>query len=261
MMRRLDLGEIADQPWCPSAVRDGVRDYLELLGTVARLYEPALPILTRTLERSGSRAVVDLGSGTGGPWRWLHPALERALGTSVHLTLTDRRPTPCALEAWQGPAGERVRVVREPVDARAVDPSLRGVRTLFASFHHFSENDARTVLADAARHAEAVVVVEPTKRALWPVLTMLSSPMPIFALTPLMRPTRAARLALTYLLPVIPLTITYDGVASCLRSYTPDELRELGRSVPPSRLAWEAGEIATKRPPFVPLTYLVGVPR
>ena len=40
-------------------------------------------------------------------------------------------------------------------------------------------------------------------------------------------PFRWSRLLWTYLVPVIPLVLLFDGIVSCLRSYRPDELLKL----------------------------------
>ena len=72
------------------------------------------------------------------------------------------------------------------------------------------------------------------------------------------RPFRWSRLLLTYLFPVIPTVAFIDGVVSCLRTYTPDELRELARSVDGATgYDWTAGH-AGGGP--IPMTYLVGTP-
>ena len=49
-----------------------------------------------------------------------------------------------------------------------------------------------------------------------------------------------SRLLLTYVLPVIPLLVAWDGTASALRAYTPQELLALAASVPGAeRYTWE----------------------
>ena len=36
---------------------------------------------------------------------------------------------------------------------------------------------------------------------------------------------------LTYLLPIVPLAVLFDGFVSCLRTYTPAEIRDLAQAV------------------------------
>jgi hypothetical protein len=69
------------------------------------------------------------------------------------------------------------------------------------------------------------------------------------------------RFALTYLLPIAPAVVAWDGVVSSLRSYTVDELRGLAASVTADHFTWEAGQTpVTVRGATIPLTYLVGLP-
>jgi hypothetical protein len=83
---------------------------------------------------------------------------------------------------------------------------------------------------------------------------------PLLALgvVPWILPFRWSRLAWTYLLPAIPLVVLWDGIVSCLRSYTVPELRALAAAAGEG-YAWEAGVGRVPRLP-VPLTWLVGYP-
>jgi len=52
----------------------------------------------------------------------------------------------------------------------------------------------------------------------------------------------------------------FDGLISCLRAYSPAELREMTRGLATSGYRWEIGEKSGGLLP-VPVTYLVGCPR
>jgi hypothetical protein len=82
----------------------------------------------------------------------------------------------------------------------------------------------------------------------------------VLVLTPAIRPFRWSRLLWTYLLPVLPLAILFDGVVSCLRVYTPDEMLAMGREVGGDEYEWEAGFERPAGSPL-PIPYLIGMPR
>ena len=111
-------------------------------------------------------------------------------------------------------------------------------------------------LADAVKHADGFAMAEvtsPTPRAL---ATMLLMPLFAWILTPRMRPFRWSRLLLTYLIPLIPLVVLWDGLVSCLRTRTPQELLELTASF--AEYDWVAGYA---RGSWLAPVYLIGRPR
>ena len=91
------------------------------------------------------------------------------------------------------------------------------------------------------------------------MLLMLLVPLMVFLMTPFIRPFRWSRLFLTYLIPVVPLVSLFDGLVSCLRTYSVAELRELLEGLEAENYQWEIGEVKCKANP-IPVTYLIGVP-
>ena len=253
-MRRFHLFEIEDQSWCPAVIRDGITDYLQFTISAAKPYAPIAGRLTEVIRESGTSAVVDLCSGAGGPWPTLVDAITAV--TPVSVTLTDLHPNVDALERVRALAPDAIDYRVESVDATRVPRDLRGTRTLFTSFHHFPPDAARQVLRDAADAGVPITVFEATNRGIAAILVTLLSPIIVLLATPAIRPFRWPRLFWTYLVPVIPLAVLFDGIVSCLRTYTPAELLELSRGIDGYR--WVAGEERAKGP--VPLTYLTGTP-
>ncbi|HEV2667545.1 MAG TPA: hypothetical protein VG324_21700, partial [Blastocatellia bacterium] len=81
----------------------------------------------------------------------------------------------------------------------------------------------------------------------------------VLLVTPLIRPFRWSRLFWTYALPLVPLIVLWDGAVSCLRTYSPAELRELTNGLGDGDYLWESGEEKHPRSP-IPVTYLIGYP-
>ncbi len=253
-MPRLHLFEIEDQPWCPRVLRDGATDYLAEVMQRGHVYDGVAPLLAEAVRASGADTIVDLCSGGGGPWRVLGAALT-ALDADVRIVLSDLEPNVTALERTAA-AMPGARVERRSVDARQVPAALRGFRTLFTAFHHFEPEQAREILGDAAR-GHGIGVFEVTERSLLSLVGVLVSPLTVWLLTPLIRPVTLSRLVFTYLLPLIPLLVLFDGAVSVLRSYTVAELRAMAEQAAPD-LHWTCGRI---RLPHAAVTYLIGVPR
>lgn len=243
---RLHLVEFHDLAWCPPSLRDALTDFLAFSLNLARAYDPAGPLLRRAVRRAGAHRIVDLCSGAGGPWRRL------AKDVGVPVLLTDLYPHRGANVAGQLP------VHPEPVDARAVPEALDGFRTVFTAFHHFRPAEARAILADAVKQRQGIAIFEAARRAPWEIAVVALTWLGTLAAAPFVRPWRWSRFFWSYLPPVLPLVGTFDGIVSCLRVYSPAELRGLVRGL--DTYDWEIGDM---RGGWSPLrgTYLIGTPR
>jgi hypothetical protein len=145
-----------------------------------------------------------------------------------------------------------------PVDARNISSELKGFRTFFTSFHHLGPEDAKQVLQDAVSKRTGIGIFESTRRDLFAFLWMLLLPITVWITTPWIRPFSIKRLLFTYLLPIVPLVLAWDGLVSCWRTYSCSELRQLTARLG-SSYKWNIGEIRGNWSP-VPITYLIGLP-
>jgi hypothetical protein len=257
-MKRLHLIEIHDQDWCPRTVRDGETDYLQFVIATAKPYAAMVPILATALQRAGTRKVLDLCSGAAGPWRWLQPVLAEG-GVSVSVCLTDKYPNVGALRQSNSLKHQSISYHPQSVDATRVPEELTGFRTIFSAFHHFRPEQARALLADAVDKRQGIAVFEGTHRSAVALLAMLLVPLMVLLMTPFIRPFRWSRLFWTYLIPAVPVISMLDGLVSCLRTYSVEELRELTEDLAAKDYQWEIGELKSRVGP-VPITYLIGVP-
>jgi len=257
--RRWRFVEVAELPWCPVPIRDGVTDYLQHVIDRTQPYARVAPVLRDILERQrgepGARShVVDMGAGGGGPWR----ALSRALGDHVHVTLTDAYPNRPAFRALERETEGRIQGDPTPMAADAIPHELPGVRTMFSAFHHLAPDDAVQLLRRTVRAGHPIAIFEATRRDPVAILLTLLTPLLVLLMTPAIRPFRWSRLLFTYLLPFIPLVVLFDGVVSCLRTYSPEELLALGHAAVPSGVTWRAGLLPGGP---IPVTYLTGIPQ
>jgi hypothetical protein len=251
-MNRIHLFELEDQPWFPAPARRYMQDFLAFMGTVgARAYTPFVARLGVAMAHTDSRHLLDLCSGSEGPV----PAIVRSLarhGLEATATLSDLYPNREVFERIERASQGRIRYHRDPVDARQVPPNLAGFRLICNGLHHLRPADARKVLADAVAQRRGIAVVEVSGRSL---LSLGSLPVLVLVcllVTPFLRPLRLSRLLLTYLLPIVPLGLLWDGFASCLRVYSPAELRALTAGLDGHE--WQTGKDGV-------VTYLIGTPR
>ena len=253
-MRRLHLFEITDQAWCPTVIRDCATDYLRHIIIATQAYEPIAERLSQAVARTEATRIIDLCSGGAGPWLRMHQRCP-----AVEIYLTDLHPNLAASQRVQALASGKIKCHPAAVNALRVPPELIGFRTLFTSFHHFKPAEARAILRDAVASRSGIGIFEGTERRPSAMLGMLLTPLLVWLVTPLIRPFRWARLLWTYLLPVVPLVVLFDGIVSCWRTYTVAELTEFTAELSGSGYAWEVGETPAKGW-RAPVTYLIGYP-
>jgi hypothetical protein len=225
-MQRQPWFEIHDSAWFPAYLRDLVTEALEAIWNSNRTYVPIAGRLRDAVRNSGSRSVVDLCSGGGGPWPGLYDII--ADGQPLSVRLTDLYPNAGFRSNGRLPAG--ISACRQPVDARHVPEDLHGFRTIFSSFHHFDPEAARALLADAFRRREGIGVFEAARRTPGTMLSVAG----------------VAALSLR------------TAAAQRLRSYSLEDMHELTAGLTAPDYAWQMGD---EHGGTVPIRYLIGTPQ
>jgi hypothetical protein len=258
-MRRVQFIELHEQPWFPQCLRREITDALQFGLNFLKAYAPIAPLLQRVLDTTRCRSIVDLCSGGGGPWFDLSRMLQ-ADAPDVHILLTDKYPNLSAVQNVRAASANHIAFFPEPVDALNVPGELGGFRTMFTSFHHFPPEEARVILQNAVDARQSIGVFEITRRAPFTIALMFAWALTPFLFAPFIRPFRWSRLLSTYVIPIIPLVLLFDGAVSCLRTYRPQELREIITKLSGIEYQWEMGEHSSAYG-RVPITYLIGYPR
>jgi hypothetical protein len=253
-MSRIHLFELEDQKWFPTFLRDYGTDFLQFLSNKTKMYKPVLPVIAKGLKKSGTNQIIDLGSGGGGGLIWLNSELLKEF-PDLKITLTDFYPNKSAFELTKKKS-DNFDYILTPVDARDVPEELDGLRTQFLSLHHFKPKDAKRILQNAVDAGKSIAIFEAQERSFFSILAMLFSPISLLLTTPFIRPFKIGRIIFTYLIPIMPLFVLWDGVVSSLRTYSVKEMNQLVESLNNSdQFDWEINRV--KSGPAVVL-YLLG---
>jgi len=250
-MNRFHSFEFTDQRWLPERFRHYLTDLLQYHLDEDGTYDVVLPILSRVLAQRPERPLLDLCSGSSGPWRrWV---AEKKVDTRT-VTLTDKFPASFQRRAGSMPPGLTVHSLA--VDALHIPSSLEGDLTFFTCFHHFKPDEAVSILKQAVTQGRSICVFEFTQRKLSTLFGMLFSPLVVLVLTFRIRPLSMARIFWTCIVPVVPLIYVWDAFVSHLRTYTVEELSNMHGAFE-NDYHWECGTLP------VPATgqkvsYLVG---
>jgi len=188
---------------------------------------------------------VDFASGAGGPTPYIERILNKQLRDDgkdeVKMVLSDLKPH---LSAWEPLAkkSENLSYIPQGVDAANCPaaqsllkdvPGVNGkkVMRLFSlAFHHFDDDLAANILENTIETSDGFCIFELQSRHIssfllvsltWPLLMLLS---------PFYFYNSPAHLFFTYLVPLVPFVVVFDGYISSLRTRTPEEVQALMRS-------------------------------
>lgn len=256
-MKRYHLFEFNDQTWLPALFRDFLTDILQYHLVNGKVYQPALPLIKDILQKTGHQTIIDLCSGASGPWLSLANQLIADDGTAINVFLTDKYPSLTLEQVIEKRSHQNLSVIKTSVDILNIPPELKGVRTVFSSFHHLKPEQAKQVLRNVVAQNAPICVFEFTERTLFKVISMLVfSPLVAWIITVQIRPFTLQRFFWTFVVPVVPLIYWWDGVVSYLRTYTVEELREFTSELG-DEYVWQVHTIKTAEG-LTSLSYLTG---
>lgn len=224
-MKRIHLFEIEDFNWFPSFLRNYLTDFLSFLSNKANVYKSIVPDLLHLLDKSKDKVVVDLGAGAGGLWQKLGSELKQK-NEQFRVVMTDFYPNILAFEKRKSELNF-IDFHKYSVDATQVPDTLTGIRTLFLSFHHFKPSKAQSILQHAVDAKQPIAIFEIQDRSFPSLLAMLLSPLSVLFTTPFIQPFSVGRLCFTYIIPIVPFVVLWDGIVSSLRTYSVNELKEM----------------------------------
>ncbi|QMU28905.1 class I SAM-dependent methyltransferase [Adhaeribacter radiodurans] len=258
-MKRYHLFEFEDLSWFPDILRQSMMDYLRFMISKISIYQPILPLMQEAMRHTSEPDILDLCSGGGGGIAGIQKELSKQLGYSVHITLTDKFPNPPAFELVKKQTDGAISYIAEPIDATNVPGTFTNFRTIFSAFHHFKPSLAKAILQDAARKKVPIGVFEGANKSWLEIaLVLFIFPFIILIVTPFIKPFRFSRLFFTYLIPVLPLCIMWDGMVSILRLYSPEMLWQLTRNISSENYTWQAGK--ARHWSGSKVIYLIGYP-
>ncbi|KAI9805693.1 MAG: hypothetical protein M1833_005186 [Piccolia ochrophora] len=266
LVPRFHLFEIDDQAWFPQTLREKVQSCLTLFWTfrlpLLQTSSPAAQVtsvLLHTLSHSIRQyTFVDYCAGAGGPT----PTIERLLNSELTSTASSSSSSTAGMrngdapasdgdepvkflltdicphvEAWEALAkkSDNLGYVAEPVDAAAPGARMLGkegrkkkeFRLFSLAFHHFDDALAGEILRSTLEGSDGFGIFELQDRTFSSLLTVtLLGPL-LLLLTPFFFWRSPTHLLFTYLLPIVPFVIVFDGYVSSLRTRTTEEVLQL----------------------------------
>ena len=258
-MKRIHLFEFEDQNWFSQEFRSLITDLLRYQLINFQVYQPILPLIKSAMEKTNSHEIIDLCSGSSGSLLSIVNDLQTEHKFTISAILTDKYPNIEAFQTIKDLSNQRIDYISKSVDATAVPDRYQGFRTMFTSFHHLQPELAQKILQDAVDKKVPIGIFEFTERTLINLLkVILFGPLIVWLQTPFIQPFKWTRLLWTYLIPVAPIVYSWDAFVSHLRTYSPEELKQLIVNLEnKDDFNWKIGQVKSKKSGFN-ITYLIG---
>ncbi|KAK4635074.1 hypothetical protein CLAFUW4_00555 [Fulvia fulva] len=196
--------------------------------------------------------VIDINSGSGGPIPVVESLVNRQRLQEGHnpipFLLTDLSPN---LDAWitLSAKSDNLSFVPQSVDAAKPafsiisattngdkDAALKQgyesdgrkvLRTYCAAFHHFNDEMATGVLKSTMQTSDAFAVIELQERTFLSLALVLLEALIMYCLAVFWFWNDGTHLFSTYIMPILPVTQILDGIVTCLRTRTFEEILRL----------------------------------
>lgn len=224
--------------------------YIQTFHKILNSSNHLIPLVEKGLSKSPSSRIVDLCTGSGGPMIEVFKNLKKKKDyDQLKITLSDLYPNKKVIKEINRSGNQDIQYLEYPVNATQVDPELTGLRTMVSGLHHLKPDLARKVLQNAKDSNQPILVFEISDNSNPIFLWWLAIPVAFLTsllVTPMVRPITWKQLVFTYLIPILPIFIAWDGAVSNARTYTLEDMKELiGKNLDPD-YHWEMGKIKGK---------------
>lgn len=257
-MKRIHLFEFEDLSWFPDWIRILMTRYLMTFHRILGTPDQLVPLVKKGLAYSEKQVILDLCSGSGGP---MIEVFDKIKGSGkfprLKMVLSDLYPNQFTAEALNE-SDPDITYHTEPLDATRVPANVKALRTMVSSMHHMTPDLARKILGDAR---QPILIFELSDNSLPAFLWWLAIPVAIIItlfVTPMVRPMTLQQLVFTYLIPILPIFIAWDGAVSNARTYTLEDINELLEGLSGVDYKWEKGVVKGKGGNKL---YLLGMPQ
>lgn len=260
-MKRIHLFEFEDLSWFPNWIRMCMTRYINTIHKLLGSETQIVSLLNNILKQSNTTHIIDICSGSGGPMPSVFHLLRTTHGyKNLKLTLSDLYPNLEVLKSINSKPESNINYLETPLDATNLNQDAIGLRTMICSMHHMPPNIARDILKDAKEQRQPIFIYEISDNSFPTWLWWIAFPINIITtlvVTLLVRPMSWQQIVFTYLIPILPFLIAWDGAVSNVRTYTLEDMDILLKDLNDEHYRWEKGAIKGKGSNKL---YLIGIP-
>ncbi|MBX3039953.1 MAG: hypothetical protein KF789_04505 [Bdellovibrionaceae bacterium] len=243
--------QISRSKWLPASLKNLMLEFLDFIVSLVEANKPFIPLLQR---QTNLKAEFFLDSPeAGGSAILLVPHLLRDFPGCEISVLADHL-SPERKAHFQNLIPElssQVRFIEQKDIGLRSDHSEKFLISINQA-HLFSDDELMARLKDFQTKFDQILIGEGNNKSGRQVIGMLIlAPLVAIVCAPFVKPFRLLRLVFTFLIPLLPLMIAWDGIVALFKIRSPERLKELMTSDGTDGWTWKVGKSPNNRGGFV----------
>ena len=227
-MKRKHLPQISNQDWYPKLLKTCMYEFLTWFVSKVHAAKPFMPIIEEGLAHTSTHKIINIDQEIGAGIETIIPYLPKTIEV-------------------------------KKIPLQQFNSKEKGLYTCINSFHLLKPNVAKKLISDIANSNQPVTVLEGNNNSLWQLFGMLIFvPLSVILSAPFVKPFRIERLVFTYLIPILPIVTSIDGIIALFKLYAPKDLNKLVSEIKVPNYTWRSGKLDNGRGGKI--IYLIGFP-
>jgi len=227
------LFEFGDLSWVPQIYHYYLRVYLIFFIKFVG-YDKMWAKQTQTfIAQNDASSIMEYGSGSGEPLMRMVSQLNCEKAKSLSYTMSDIKPLPEFVNKVNTEAPDNFTYIETSIDAANNKPQDEQSVIFINSFHHLSPKVAHNVIKNNLENGNEMLILEYVRNNFLAYVSMLGGVLIVLLTAPFVSKLKHLPLTIffTYIVPLFPLMMLWDGLISCRRAYSSDFFNNVAKEI------------------------------
>jgi len=221
--------EFGDLGWVPNLYHIYLRRYLGFFYKLFGYYKLWIPAFSEFIREVNKTKFMECCSGSGETLELIRSQLDKKEFLGIEFLLSDIQPHSEFVKNINQSCDPAFRYIDQSVDVTEMKSDFNHPKIFINSFHHFSEEQVKLIFDSNFNQGNEIIIMEYVRNSLMGYLTMLMGPIIVLLTLPFVVKFKhlPIMIVFTYLIPLFPLMMLWDGFVSCLHEYSVKKLTQL----------------------------------
>ncbi|AGH96688.1 hypothetical protein [Pseudobdellovibrio exovorus] len=254
-----NTGQFSHSTWVPQVLRRLMPEFLDFIVMMVNANRPFLPLL-KTPKGIASEVYL-LAPEVGGSSALLVPDLQTMPEIKKTILLTDnfsedRHQHLLSLKGALKPPYEQIKLSEiSAINSSSSDGRVRKAVFSINQSHLMTDAELVQLLQELTKKFDQVMIGEGNNKSIRQIIGMtILAPLVAVVASFFIKPFRWSRLFFTFIIPLLPLMITWDGLVALIRIRNPKRLKEIAEASTAAAgkdWHWDSGKLQNNRGGFI----------